>query len=125
MNTPTDVDVYIASVPKEVQQTLNNLRSHIKRIVPQAEEKMSYGMPYYGYKGRLVYFAVAKHHIGLYIPPPIIEDHAADLKAYVTSKSAIQFPRDQELPMKLIEKLIKARVTYNEELEKNKRKGKN
>ena len=51
-----------------------------KAAAPKAEEQISYGMPYYGYKGRLAYFAYAKHHIGLYAMPPIVKDHAKELR---------------------------------------------
>lgn len=71
-------------------------------------------MPYYGYKGHLVYFAYHKKHIGIYISPPVVEEHKKELENYVTSKSAVQFPLDQKLPVALIKKLVKARVAKNE-----------
>lgn len=118
MNSYKTVDEYIAAAPKNLQEKLKQLRLVIKEIAPKALETISYSMPFYSYKGRLVYFACAKHHIGLYIPPPIIGDHAQQLKEYVTSKSAIQFPLDQDLPVELIKKLLKARIMYNEKNEK-------
>ena len=114
------VDDYIASAPKEVQERLKSLRDAIKATAPLAEEKLSYGMPYYGYKGRLVYFALAKKHIGLYIPPPTIEDHKEALKDYVTAKSTVQFPLQKELPIALIKKLVKSRMLWNEAAKKEK-----
>lgn len=48
------VDEYIALAPKEVQGKLRELRAAIKTVAPDAEERISYGMPYYAYKGRLV-----------------------------------------------------------------------
>ena len=56
MNTVNTVDEYIAQAPKEVQVKLQELRATIKAAAPLAQERMSYGMPYYEYKGRLVYF---------------------------------------------------------------------
>jgi uncharacterized protein YdhG (YjbR/CyaY superfamily) len=82
-------------------------------MVPKAEERVSYGMPYYEYKGRLVYFANMKNYIGLYIPPPIIQNHEKELKEYVITKSAIHLPDGKKLPVALIKKLIKARVRHN------------
>lgn len=109
------VDEYIASAPKEVRDKLRELRGVIIAAAPNAQEKISYGMPYYGYKGRLVYFAHAKKHIGLYIPTPIIEEHKSELKGYETAKATVRFPHTEELPAALIKKLIKARVKKNEE----------
>lgn len=112
------VDDYIQTAPTEFHERLRQLRSAILDVASAAEEKLSYGMPYYGYKGRLAYFALAKHHIGLYIPPPIIEQHKDELKVYVTLKATVQFPHDKELPLALVKKLVKARVMWNEEHEK-------
>jgi uncharacterized protein YdhG (YjbR/CyaY superfamily) len=75
-------------------------------------------MPYYHYKGRLVYFGLSKKHIGLYIPSPIIEEHKNELESYDTTKATICFPLDKKLPIMLIKKLIKARAKKNDKAEK-------
>ena len=114
MSSPDSIDAYISGFPENIRQKLKKLQAIFKGEAPDAEEKISYGMPYYGYKGRLAYFAVAKNHIGLYIPPPVIQDFAEELKGYETAKATIQFPLDKDLPLPLIKKLIKARVKLNE-----------
>lgn len=114
MNKAATVDEYIASAPKEVQGKLREIRKAIKEVAPATEEKMSYGMPYYGYKGRLAYFAYTKNHIGFYVIPPTIEHHQEELKKYETSTATIRFPLDQELPITLIKKLVKVGVQRNE-----------
>ncbi|MCC6564075.1 DUF1801 domain-containing protein [Candidatus Uhrbacteria bacterium] len=108
------VDAYIAAAPKETRAKLSQLRKVIKSMAPKAEEKISYGMPYYGYKGRLVYFAYAKNHIGFYIMPPIVAQHKKDLAGYSTTKATVRFPLDEPLPMGLIKKLMKARIKFND-----------
>jgi uncharacterized protein YdhG (YjbR/CyaY superfamily) len=112
------VNDYIAQAPKDVQTKLTQIREVIKAVAPKAEEKISYGMPYYGYKGRLAYFAYAKNHIGLYIPPPIIEVHKKELNGYVTAKSTVQFPLGKKLPIALIKMLVKARIAWNDKAKK-------
>ncbi len=114
MKKAKDVDEYIASAPEEVRVRLKQLRKTIKECAPKAEEKISYGMPYYGYKGRLAYFSYFKHHIGLYLTPPIMEEFRQELKDYKTATATIQFPHDKPLPIVLIKKLVKARVKMNE-----------
>ncbi|HLE49023.1 MAG TPA: DUF1801 domain-containing protein [Patescibacteria group bacterium] len=108
------VDEYISNAPKDVQRKLKELRKTIKKVCPDAEEKISYRMPYFGFKGRLAYFAIFNNHIGLYIPPPVIELYIKELKGYKTAKSTIQFPLDKKLPLALIKKLVKARLKLNE-----------
>ena len=115
MKRPKSVDAYIEAAPREVRAKLVQLRRIIKSVAPKAEEKISYGMPYYGYKGRLAYFRLSKSHIGLYIPTPVIEEHKSELKDYETAKATVRFPLDKKLPISLIKKLVKARVRKNEE----------
>ena len=117
---PKNVDSYIAGCPKELQGKLEELREIIKKTAPAAEEKISYGMPYYAYKGRLAYFQLWKEHIGLYLPTPVIQEHAKELKDYETAKATVRFPLDKKLPVALIRKLIKARMKKNEAGKKKK-----
>lgn len=112
--SPKDVDSYIKVAPRETRGKLIQLHEIIKATVPKAEERISYGMPYYEYKGRLAYFAAFKKHIGLYIPPPVIEEHKKELKDYETARATVRLPLDKPLPIALIMKLIKARVKKNE-----------
>ena len=120
MKRAKDVDEYIAYAQKEVQGKLKELRAVIRKTAPNAEERISYGMPYYGYKGRLAYFAYAKGHIGFYIPPPVIEEHEKELNVYGTSTATVRFPLNEKLPIALIKKLVKARMKKNDEAENRK-----
>ena len=111
---PKSVDAYIAAAPKETQKKLKELRAAIREVAPTAEERISYGMPYYGYKGRLAYFSAFKNHIGLYVPTPVIEEHKKELKEYETARATVRFPNDKPLSIGLVKKLIKARMKKNE-----------
>lgn len=115
MNPANNVDDYIAQAPKEVQARLQELRATIKAAAPGAQERMSYGMPYYEYKGRLVYFQLWKKHIGLYALSPDVEEYKSELQGYVNTKGTIRFPLNEKLPLPLIEKLVKARMRKNDE----------
>lgn len=115
MSNPKDVDAYIAAFPKRVQRKLKEVRAAIKQTAPNAEERISYGMPYYSYKGRLAYFAAHETHIGLYLSPPVIEKFKNELGKHKTAKATVRFPLDREFPVSLIKKLIKAGLRNNEE----------
>jgi uncharacterized protein YdhG (YjbR/CyaY superfamily) len=116
MKPPTNVDEYIAMAPKEWQARLEELRATIIAAAPYAEERISYGMPHYEYKGRLVYFGLWKKHIGLYaLRTPVLEAHQRELEGYVTAKGTIQLPLDEELPAALITKLVQAQARQNDE----------
>ena len=120
MEPAKNVDEYIAQAPKEVQEKLQELRAVIRITAPGAQERISYGMPYYDYKGRLVYFQLWKNHIGFYVPTPVVEEHKSELQGYETTKATVRFPLDEQLPLALIEKLVQARVRKNDEAEKQK-----
>ena len=111
---PKDVNAYIAMTPREARGKLRELRKAIRAAAPGAEERISYGMPYYAYKGRLAYFRFWKNHIGLYIPTPVIEEHRRDLQGYDASGATLRLPGGKRLPVALIKKLIRARVKKNE-----------
>ena len=112
---PRNVTSYIASAPKEVRPKLRELRAAIKKAAPKAEEKISYGLPYYGYKGRLIYFSAWKTHIGIYIPTPVVAEHKSELKSYKTTNATIRLPLDKKLPLGLIKRLVKARMKLNDQ----------
>lgn len=114
MPRPKTVDEFIAAAPKELRGRLKELRSTIRKAAPDAAERISYGMPYYGYKGRLVYFRYTTHHIGLYVPPPVIQEHKHELVKYEKAMATVRFPLDKKLPLALIRRLIKARMKMNE-----------
>ncbi|MGI0075497.1 MAG: iron chaperone [Nitrosotalea sp.] len=112
--TPKDVDYYITRAPKEIQGKLREIQEAIRQVAPTSVERISYGMPYYDYKGQLAYFRFSKAHIGLYIPPPVIEEHKNELAGYETAKATVRFPLDKKIPVMLIRKLVKARMKKNE-----------
>jgi uncharacterized protein YdhG (YjbR/CyaY superfamily) len=109
-----NVDEYISAAPKEVQDKLREVRAAIMEVAPAAHESISYGMPYYDYKGRLAWFGLHKAFIGLYLRPPVIEKHKNELAGYDTTKSAVHLPLDRKIPVALIKKLVKARMKINE-----------
>jgi uncharacterized protein YdhG (YjbR/CyaY superfamily) len=111
---PKTVAEYIAFAPPEIQAKLKEIRKAIKEVAPEAEEKLSYGMPYYGYKGRFAYFAYAKKHVGLYVMPPVVADHKKELEGYETATATVRFPLDEPLPLPLIKKLLKAGKANND-----------
>ena len=93
---------YISEQDPAVQLRLNAIYDTIRGAIPDAEERLSWGMPTF-WKGRnIIHFAVAKHHIGLYPGPDAVEAFADRLKEYKTSKGAIQLPNKKELPLELI-----------------------
>ena len=96
---------YIAEQDETIRPRLEDVYKVISDAMPNAEERISWGMPTF-WKGRnIIHFAAAKKHIGLYPGPEAIEFFADRLQDYKTSKGAIQFPNNKELPLDLIKDL--------------------
>ena len=114
--TPKDVDEYLAGVPEPARSALNKLRAAIRSAVPpEATETISYRIPAFKYKGRvLVWFAAFSNHCSLFPTASVIEAFKNELKGFSTSKGTIHFPTDKPLPTALVKKLVKARVAQNE-----------
>jgi len=121
MNKPANTDAYIASFPVDVQTKLEQVRSTVKAVAPDAVEVISYSLPAFKLHGAmLVWFAAHTNHIGLYPRASAIEAFADKLKTYKFAKGSIQFPFDKPLPLDLITEIVKFRV--GEILQKNKKK---
>ncbi len=111
---PADVESYIASFEKPVQTYLKQIRTVIRKSAPDAEESISYQMPAYKLGGRpLVYFAAFENHVGFYATPTGHKKFDKELSVYKTGKGSVQFPLDEPMPLKLIEKIVKFRVQEN------------
>jgi uncharacterized protein YdhG (YjbR/CyaY superfamily) len=108
-----DVDNYIAQFAPDVRDVLQKIRATIRLVAPEATEVISYKMPAFKLKGILVYFAAWKNHIGLY--PPISGDTSLEkaVAKYAGPKGNLQFPLDEPIPYKLIERIVKLRVKQN------------
>lgn len=104
------VDEYISTFPEEIQLKLEELRRLIRKVVPDAEEIISYNMPAYRMKGILVYFAAYKNHIGFYPTGSGIEAFKNELNDFKWSKGAVQFPMNQKLPEELIQRMVQFRM---------------
>ena len=105
-----EIDKYISTFPSQVKNKLEEIRSIIKKAVPEAEEVISYKMPAYKLNTVLVYFAGYKNHVGFYPTSSGIREFQNEFGEYKWSKGAVQFPLDQPLPEKLITRMVKFRA---------------
>ena len=107
------VRAYMASLPPGVRRTLKQLREVIREVAPGVTDGFSYGIPAYRLDGRtFLWYAGWKNHVSLYpITDAIRRKHAAALKGLETAKGTVRFPLSEPLPLPLIERLVKARLT--------------
>jgi uncharacterized protein YdhG (YjbR/CyaY superfamily) len=107
---PKTIDAYIEGSPPEARPSLEALRMEIKKLAPEAEEVISYGMPAFRLNGTLVYFAAFSSHIGFYPTASPLPHFRKELARYETSKGAIRFPLGKPLPLALIRRIVKFRL---------------
>lgn len=92
----------------DFKEKLTKLDQFIMDKIPQGQRTISYGMPTIKVKGKnIIHFAAAKSHIGIYPASAAIEKFKDELKEYSLSKGTIRVKDDQEIPWKVIEKIIK------------------
>ncbi len=105
------IDEYLSTVGEDKRAALEKLRRAIRKVVPRAEECISYQIPAFRLDGRvLVFFAAATHHCSFFPGAFPIEALKDELKGYDTSKGTIRFPAGEPLPAELVRKLVEARV---------------
>ena len=113
---PNNIDEYIAGFPNATQKVLKQVRATIKKAVPKAEEKISYGIPTFTLNDRyLIYFAGFKNHISLYPAPRGNEIFKKELSAYKGGKGTVQFPLYKPIPLNLITRIVKFKIKENSE----------
>ncbi len=109
------VDDYFAALPRHSKAMMQELRDTIKKLVPQAEEVISYNIPAFKQQGMLVWYAAFNKHIGFYPRVSAIEAFKKELSVYKAAKGSVQFPLDQQLPLSLVSKIVKYRLKENAE----------
>jgi uncharacterized protein YdhG (YjbR/CyaY superfamily) len=101
------IDEYIARFPDAVRQRLETVRSAIRAVLPDAEEKISWQMPTFYQKGNLIHFAAASKHIGIYPGAAAIAKFAPEFErlGLLYSKGAVRLPMNREMPLDLVARM--------------------
>ena len=112
---PTDVEEYLAALPEEHRVALEKVRKTIRAAAPDATETISYQMPTYKLRGRvLVYYAAFKDHCSLFpASEAVMEALGEELKPYFSGKGTLRFTPDKPIPAALVKKIVKARIEEN------------
>lgn len=106
------VDEYLARLPNEQRETLEQVRQAIRSVAPGVEEVIRSGVPAFRYNGKpLVSIGAAKQHVALYVMyGAVLVTYKDELRAFDTSTTVIRFMPHKPLPTRLVGKLVKARM---------------
>lgn len=114
---PKSVEEYIAASPMKARPIMNELRKIIKSSVPQVEEGISYGVPFYKYHGQFVGFAVYQNHVSFGVASHGLQNQLRgqlEKKGYRTGKKTIQIGFDQDIPIREIKQVLQITAQANE-----------
>lgn len=114
MPTYTSVAEYDAACTDEGRAALGAVREITARLVPEHEERLSYGIPTLFVRGkRVVHYAGWAEHLALYPIPESPHDDPTlreDLTPFVKGKGTLHFRYAVGLPLPLIERVVRAHL---------------
>jgi uncharacterized protein YdhG (YjbR/CyaY superfamily) len=107
-----EVEDYVASLAEPQGSRIAEIYSTARRVVPEAVEGISYGMPALLYKRKgLIAVMSTRHHIGIYPFGNLAElADAVASSGLETTKGSIHLREGQHLATDLLEQLLLRRV---------------
>ena len=108
------VDDYLASLPTEQREVVEEIERRVMVVVPGADRVIRYDMPTWQVEGvSLVHVAAWKQHVSLYpVPPAGDADLDAAIAPYAGAKGTLKLPYpdvDYALIERVVRRLVEAR----------------
>jgi uncharacterized protein YdhG (YjbR/CyaY superfamily) len=112
MAQQSPIDAYLVALPADQRRALQGVRAPVARLVPDAVETISYGMPAFKLNGRaVVWFAAWKAHCSIYpLTDTFLAANRDALKGFGRTKGSLHFTPEEPLPEALVERLVRARL---------------
>lgn len=110
--TTAEIDDYLAGLDPVKRATLEQLRTSILAVVPDAEQCISYGMPGFRVQGKVVAgFAAFKNHLSYFPHSSSVLPALGDVvSGYAGTKGTLQFPVDEPLPDDVVRLLLRTKL---------------
>lgn len=97
------VDEYVGVLPSGQREQFERVKAIVKRLVPEAEEAISYGIPTLKYRGKyLIYFAAFKSHMSIYPTLGAVEPTKG-------TKGTFQFTEKDPVPEDVVVNIVSRR----------------
>jgi uncharacterized protein YdhG (YjbR/CyaY superfamily) len=109
------VDEFVSESPAESHPVLEQIRTIVKQAVPDVEETMGYGKPYYKYHGWMTGVTLYTKHLGVEMWDGLSENDREELEAagYKTGSKNFQIQYNQEVPTEILTRLVQAQAARN------------
>jgi len=109
---PNSIDAYLATVAPAQRALLTKLRATILALQPDAEECISYSIPAFRVRGKVVAGFLATRAGASYFPfsGTTLGTLSKELAGHDQTKSALPFTVEQPLSKRLVQTLLKARL---------------
>jgi uncharacterized protein YdhG (YjbR/CyaY superfamily) len=106
------IDDYLDALPTDQREALQRFRDHVRRVVPDAVETISYRMPAFRLHGRfLLSYAGWKAHCSIYpLTDAFLAAHADELEGYERTRGSLHFTPETPLPEALVTALVEGRI---------------
>lgn len=107
-----EIDDYLLGLPDDQRRALDDLRSTILMVLPDAEQGISYKLPAFRIDGELVAgFGAFRQHLS-YLPHSgtVLPALRLDAAGYDCTKSSLHFAPDRPLSPDLVERLLETRL---------------
>ena len=113
------MEEYLDGLPPPQRVALERVRAVVTKVVPEAEEGVSYGVPAFIYEGRpLLGFRAARNHLSVFpFSPEAITSVKDRLEGFELSKGTIRFTPENPVPEKVLAEVVRARqqeITTNQ-----------
>lgn len=109
------VEGYLKALPPQAVKPVNTLRAIVKKALPEAEERISYGIITFTFHGNLIHVGGYAEHVSLYGGSQTLNEQADALAKYRTGKGTLKFELGTPLPLALITTMVKRVVAVRQE----------
>ena len=107
-----DVATYLKQFPAQDREQVERICDVARKLVPDAKEGTSYGMPALFYRDKpFIGFAVRKNFISIYPYSGKVVTQVRDkLKGLDSTSGSIHFTEKQQIPIAVLKELIRFRL---------------
>lgn len=101
------MEEYLKGIEGIALERVLQLREFCRRLIPDSEEVIRYGIPTLRLKGKnIVHFAAYRNHTGFYPGAACMKAFSEELIEFKTGPGSVQFPHNLNLPEELIRRMI-------------------